>query len=1087
MPPLFRAFVTMALLLCAQTGAAQVTLTEDLTGASTNYPWSPYGMACLTAGNNLGTIPGCYGLAAVPDAWTQPGGYGRALPDPVGHGALRLTDTLGNEVGGVISNFTFPSALGIAISFTSATYGGNGFSSFDGNSFTYGGPGADGMTFFLQDGTQAAPTQLGSWGGSLGYTCNNYHGLNEGLAYGYLGVGIDEYGNFSSQAESTATGYGQTPNSVVVRGAGNVTNRSVRDTAQAPFPFGVAPNLSAAYFDYYVSQSCATGLVYGGTAHLPDYPLLALAPAPIALANQESMTPFASRRGLATPITFQITITKDSRLSVSYSLNGGAHSTVLSNLDITKNNAPLPPLLRFGFAATTGLGTNIHEILCFKVQELDGAAGSATVNVQPLDQIQVGSQVYLAGYKTSTWAGQLTAQPLMYSASTNTVQIGSTAIWDASCALTGGACGTTQGTTTAQAPSSRNFLTWGGSAGVVLNWANLSAAQQAALGGQTSRLLYFEGDRSNEIDSSGQGLYRPRSSVLGDIIDSSPVWSGPPSLPYAGLWQDDLSKAAGPEGSSYAAFATNNAARANIVYVGSNDGFLHGFRAGSLDANGVLTTSTTPNDGQEVLAYAPSLALATLFNTNIALDYSANQYAHNAFVDATPAVGDLFYRGQWHTWLVGGLGPGGNVNGVIADNISQGIGDVFVLDVTDPRQFSGANAAQLVLGDWTSANLVCVNVASNCGDNMGNLYGTPIIRRLHDGNWAVLFGNGLNSKSGTAGLYVMSVNQASGASSFRFLDTGYGPSKDPLNAKNKNGIASVASADLDGDHITDYVYAGDAFGNLWRFDLTNPDPSKWSANSQPVYSATPGQPITTAVVASSTLENGTSPRLMVNFGTGQRFPQTVQSDFSYAPGQQVLLGVWDANMDAWNALGSAQYLSVKNAATVTQSMLASQTVSDSVSATGSFNQLRVGTSNALCWTSCNQRGWVVNLPDANEQVVYNPVVKLGVFTVSTTIPGIRSLLSCSASVPTGYTLALNPETGGAPTQSFFATATAAATISPGQTVVGLGLGATGSPSFVSTLGASYLVSQTVAGTGTAVQVNPSLSGKPHRVSWIKLR
>ena len=30
----------------------------------------------------------------------------------------------------------------------------------------------------------------------------------------------------------------------------------------------------------------------------------------------------------------------------------------------------------------------------------------------------------------------------------------------------------------------------------------------------------------------------------------------------------------------------------------------------------------------------------------------------------------------------------------------------------------------------------------------------------------------------------------------------------------------MAPADLDGDHITDYVYAGDLLGNLWRFDLT---------------------------------------------------------------------------------------------------------------------------------------------------------------------------------------------------------------------------------------------------------------------------
>ena len=121
----------------------------------------------------------------------------------------------------------------------------------------------------------------------------------------------------------------------------------------------------------------------------------------------------------------------------------------------------------------------------------------------------------------------------------------------------------------------------------------------------------------------------------------------------------------------------------------------------------------------------PGAVLNTIHNSaNATLDFSNTQYAHNFFVDATPGTGDLFYGSAWHTWLVGGLGAGGAA--------------IYALDVTNPTQLSPrANAATLVhrrveLGDhqlqptWPA-----------CGNNLGNTYGTPQIRRFHNGNWGV--------------------------------------------------------------------------------------------------------------------------------------------------------------------------------------------------------------------------------------------------------------------------------------------------------------------------------------------------------------
>ncbi len=132
--------------------------------------------------------------------------------------------------------------------------------------------------------------------------------------------------------------------------------------------------------------------------------------------------------------------------------------------------------------------------------------------------------------------------------------------------------------------------------------------------------------------------------------------------------------------------------RLNVVYTGANDGFLHGFRSGSFDVNGnYVNNTTTPNDGQEVLAYMPAAVLNTIHNSTIGLlDYSGSQYSHNFYVDATPDTDDVFYNSSWHTWLVGGLGAGGAA--------------IYALDITNPKQFLGSECqrpghGRMVLGN----------------------------------------------------------------------------------------------------------------------------------------------------------------------------------------------------------------------------------------------------------------------------------------------------------------------------------------------------------------------------------------------------
>ena len=122
-------WLALALFFCVTPHAsAQVPVADNFTGGSASQTWRPSGAACLTAGNGTGSIPKC-GAGG--------GGKTGTLPDPVGDGALRLTHALGNQVGAIFSDFTFPSNAGLAVTFTSLSYGGDG---------------ADGLSFFLMDG-----------------------------------------------------------------------------------------------------------------------------------------------------------------------------------------------------------------------------------------------------------------------------------------------------------------------------------------------------------------------------------------------------------------------------------------------------------------------------------------------------------------------------------------------------------------------------------------------------------------------------------------------------------------------------------------------------------------------------------------------------------------------------------------------------------------------------------------------------------------------------------------------------------------------------------------------------------------------
>jgi len=848
------------------------------------------------------------------------------------------------------------------------------------------------------------------------------------------------------------------------------------------------------------------------TAGILDYP--AIPAAYQVLTNTTIANESAVTRSDANVIAYKLKITQDGLLSFSYSFNGGAYQSVIAKQDIKASNGPLPSSFQFGFAGSTGGSTNVHEILCFQATPSDQAATSIGLNAKQAAKIASGTQAYLAYYYPGNWTGRLTANDLLFDASTKILSVSNTANWDAACVLTGvpstGTCPTTgaSGPVAAQGPANRTIVSWDGTQGIPFQWSNLSAAEKAALDSgdasstNVNRLNYLRGDRTNEVNSAGVGLFRPRESVLADIVDSSPTWVGPPNSPYATSWIDALYPTAGAAENagtqSYAQFKSTAGTRQNVVYVGANDGLLHGFRAGSYDSNNnYVNNGSTPNDGQEVLAYMPGAAIAgtilssggtntsvtdTIHGTdptnsnavNPLLDYANTQYGHNFYVDATPGTGDLFYNKTWHTWAVGGLGAGGAA--------------IYALDVTDPSKFSESNASSLVIGEWTAASISCSGTAT-CGNNLGDTYGQPVIRRLHNGMWGVIFGNGFNSRSGDAGIYVMTVDPSTGGKTFYYLST---------STSGKNGIAYVYPADLDGDRIIDYVYAGDLLGNLWRFDLTDNSPTTWtSSSSVSLLFTADGQPITTKpAVWITTPTQGTTQRLMVDFGTGRKIPITNSSPTQYESGTESLYGIWDWNMDSWNAKSASKYFSLTAPQTIA-SNLAAQTVTSTAS--GELD----GTSNPVCWkgtTTCaggasanQQFGWTLDLPGTYEQVIFNPIAYKGAFVVNTLIPASTSITSCANIAETGNTIAIDVTTGGAIPNLF-----------PGyRDAIGFRTDGSGSVTSLNAGGMDYWLTQSSDGPGAqprnvcnppwvwsngACTILPQLPGPTgKRLTWIKKR
>jgi type IV pilus assembly protein PilY1 len=424
----------------------------------------------------------------------------------------------------------------------------------------------------------------------------------------------------------------------------------------------------------------------------------------------------------------------------------------------------------------------------------------------------VGNSSYSSQYDPGTWTGEVTASTLSFDATAATTTVVDN--WTFSARLA-------EQLKAGFGAANRRVVTWGGVSGTGVEFlvsggsSQIPAADFAAGGALDPSYIsgndasnyvdYLRGDQSREIsltDSDSKRIYRTRTKLVGDIVDSRVTPNGPPSFPF--------SDATNP---GYSAFKTTWANRLTTVFVGANDGMLHAIDG----APGATSSGTPPSEasatyGQELFAYIPR----ALFNGPTAPNIDGlaalgnSDFTHHYMVNATPNVSDVDFArvpkddktrpapdadtSDWRSVLIGGLGKGGKA--------------YYAIDVTDPVSMgkSQVTAASKVLWEFS-------NSTKDMSGELGYTYGDPLIMKTKKYGWVVMFTSGYNNADGKG--YFIFVNPKTGAL-LEMVPTGEG------STTNDAGLAQAEAFIVDvTDGTADAVYAGDLLGNMWRLDVTS--------------------------------------------------------------------------------------------------------------------------------------------------------------------------------------------------------------------------------------------------------------------------
>ncbi|HGN6322162.1 TPA: PilC family type IV pilus tip adhesin, partial [Neisseria gonorrhoeae] len=288
----------------------------------------------------------------------------------------------------------------------------------------------------------------------------------------------------------------------------------------------------------------------------------------------------------------------------------------------------------------------------------------------------------------------------------------------------------------------------------------------------------------------------------------------------------------------------------------ANDGMVHIFKKTGTDERGYeLKLSYIPGTmprqyfDNDTSALKDS-TLAQELRTFAEKGYVGDRYG----VDGGFVLRQVNLNGQDRVFMFGAMGLGGR--------------GAYALDLSKINENYPAAAPLFDVknGDNNGKNRVEVE--------LGYTVGTPQIGKTQNGKYAAFLASGYAAKDivssdNTTALYVYDLGNGSG-SLIKKIEVQGG----------KGGLSSPTLVDKDLDGTVDIAYAGDRGGNMYRFDLSNSDPSKWSVST--IFEG--GKPITSAPAVSRLAD-----KRVVIFGTGSDLSEEDVLDTK----EQYIYGIFD--------------------------------------------------------------------------------------------------------------------------------------------------------------------------------------------------
>ncbi|WP_404575780.1 PilC family type IV pilus tip adhesin [Neisseria gonorrhoeae] len=311
----------------------------------------------------------------------------------------------------------------------------------------------------------------------------------------------------------------------------------------------------------------------------------------------------------------------------------------------------------------------------------------------------------------------------------------------------------------------------------------------------------------------------------------------------------------------------------------ANDGMVHIFKknGGSDERSYNLKLSYIPGTMPRKDIQSQESTLAKELRAFAEKGYVGDRYG----VDGGFVLRQVELSGQKHVFMFGAMGFGGR--GAYALDLSKINGNYPVaaplFDVKD--------------GDNNGKNRVKVE--------LGYTVGTPQIGKIRNGKYAAFLASGYAAKkiddsTNKTALYVYDLKDTLGTPIAK------------IEVKDgKGGLSSPTLVDKDLDGIVDIAYAGDRGGNMYRFDLSDNDPNKWSVRT--IFEG--GKPITSAPAVSRLAD-----KRVVIFGTGSDLSEQDVLDTK----EQYVYGIFDddkptVNVKVTNGTGGGlleQVLSEEN-------------------------------------------------------------------------------------------------------------------------------------------------------------------------------